>query len=274
MDIVNLEFPVLDDGHIRVLDSMGSDQAIIDAARGTTKTARRVHDDEALLRYLMRHHHTTPFEMCEIKLHIRCPMDVWRQWIRHRTASVNEYSTRYQEAIDSRYVVDEAWRTQSASNRQGSDGYITDAAVLMELSDDETNLHAHAQDVYKRRLALGVAKEQARKDLPLSTYTEAVWKINLHNLLHFLQLRMDSHAQWEIQQYAKIIGWKVVAQWCPITWAAFLDYRLNAITFSQSEWQAISTITVDYDHIKHTATNRELQELRTKIERIQTTYAI
>ena len=148
-----------------------------------TKT---VHEDKGLIRHLMRHRHTTPFEMCEIKLHIRAPMDTWRQWIRHRTASVNEYSTRYSIAIDSAAMTNaNEWRIQAKSQKQGSQGYLPEAKG-QELSDREAELHRLSRSVYEERLERGVAREQARKDLPLSTFTEAYWKIDLHNLLDVL----------------------------------------------------------------------------------------
>src|SRR5947209_3903379 len=154
----------------------------------------------------MRHRHTTPFEMCEIKLHVRVPMDCWRQWIRHRTANVNEYSTRYSEAIDSAQKTGQSgWRLQAGTNRQGSGDYL-DAVAGATLSQREAQLQTLSREVYEERLTQGVAREQARKDLPLSTYTESYWKIDLHNLFHFLALRMDQHAQVEIRSYANTIG--------------------------------------------------------------------
>jgi len=183
----------------------------------------------------MRHAHTTPFEMCEIKLHVRVPMDVWRQWIRHRTASVNEYSTRYSEAIDAaQKTAPEAWRLQSTGNRQGSSGVLS-LEEGRRLSEEEAALQRQVRDVYEARLAAGVAREQARKELPLSTYTEAYWKIDLQNLLHFLELRMDEHAQLEIREYANVIGEQIVAKWVPMTWEAFLDYRRGATRLSRTE---------------------------------------
>ena len=183
----------------------------------------------------MRHRHTTPFEMCEIKLHVRVPMDCWRQWIRHRTANVNEYSTRYSVAIDaaSRTAPDQ-WRLQNAANRQGSEGRL-DPAVGARLSAAEGDLQRQARSVYQERLDAGVAREQARKDLPLSTYTEAYWKVDLHNLLHFLGLRADSHAQEEIRAYATLIGEQVVSRWVPLTWEAYLDYRAGGLLLTRAE---------------------------------------
>lgn len=229
-------FRVLDDGFVRVVDVMGDDNAVVQAARISYGAGtKRVQEDRGLIRYLMRHRHSTPFEMCEIKLHVRVPMDCWRQWIRHRTANVNEYSTRYSEAIDvSQTTKPSEWRTQSATNRQGSDSHLT-IDQGEKLSEREVEFHQLSRDLYRERLDAGVSREQARKDLPLSTYTEAYWKIDLHNLLHFLSLRMDSHAQHEIRAYANVIGKSIVANWVPITWEAFEDYRLDAITFSRSE---------------------------------------
>jgi thymidylate synthase (FAD) len=180
--------------------------------------------------------------MCEIKLHVRAPMDTWRQWIRHRTANVNEYSTRYSIAIDAaqRTRPDE-WRQQSHENRQGSAGRLPTEIGKM-LSADETKLQAQARAVYEKRIAAGIAREQARKDLPLSTYTEAYWKIDLHNLLNFLSLRMHLQAQEEIRAYATIIGEQLVARWTPIVWNAFLNYRKNAMHLSDLETKIVAAL--------------------------------
>jgi thymidylate synthase (FAD) len=234
---------VLDEGFVRVVDYMGDDASIVQAARVSYgKGTKRVHEDRALIRYLMRHAHTTPFEMCEIKLHVRVPMDIWRQWIRHRMASVNEYSTRYSEAIDAAHrTAPDAWRTQASANRQGSAGRLPEE-VGARLSDEERAIQARAREVYAARLAAGVAREQARKDLPLATFTEAYWKIDLHNLLHFLALRMDVHAQQEIRAYATAIGEQIVARWVPVAWEAFLDYRRRATELSRAEAAVIAAI--------------------------------
>jgi thymidylate synthase (FAD) len=249
------EFPVLDDGHVILIDAGGSDQRIIDAARVTRgKGTRKVTEDRALLRYLFRHRHATPFEMADITLHVRVPMDCWRQWIRHRTASVNEYSTRYSEAIDSAQRTNPAqWRTQSATNKQGSASdelewpeWATEKGDWPSpgsyLSDREKEFQVEARQLYEERLQFGIAREQARKDLPLSTYTEAYWKCNIRNVLHFLGLRMDPHAQHEIRQYARVIGEEIVARLFPWTWEAFLDYELNAMRLSDPDVQAIGWI--------------------------------
>lgn len=227
---------VLDDGFVRVVDVMGSDSSIVQAARiSYGKGTKKVSEDRGLIRYLMRHNHTTPFEMCEIKLHVRVPMDCWRQWIRHRTASVNEYSTRYSEAIDAmQSTAPGEWRVQTAQNRQGSAGFL-DAKQGRVFTRAEQDLHRAMRKTYQDRLKAGIAREQARKDLPLATYTEAYWKVDLHNLLHFLELRMDTHAQQEIRSYALVIGNDIVSRWCPLTWEAFRDYRLERTELTRME---------------------------------------
>lgn len=236
-------FQVLNDGFVRVIDYMGTDASIVQAARVSygegTKT---VSDDRGLIRYLMRHRHTTPLEMCEIKLHVRVPMDCWRQWIRHRTANVNEYSTRYSVAIDSAQQTEtDAWRLQAGGNRQGSEGVATQE-VGEDLSREERELHEKCRSVYQARLDAGVAREQARKDLPLSTYTEAYWKIDLHNLFHFLSLRMERHAQQEIREYATVIGERIVQQWCPMAWEAFVDYGLKGTYLTRLETEILNAL--------------------------------
>lgn len=242
-ELIWKKFQVLDDGFVTLVDVMGDDSAIVQAARVSygagTKT---VSDDRTLIRYLMRHRHTTPFEMAEIKLLVRVPMDIWRQWIRHRTASVNEYSTRYSIAIDKAHKTPpNKWRRQSTNNKQGSEGFLDEVTGEL-LSREEEELHEHARRVYQKRLECFVAREQARKDLPLSTYTEAYWKIDLHNLLHFLELRMDESAQWEIRQYANVIGYEIVAKLFPITWEAFLDYRINSVTLTALDQEVIAKL--------------------------------
>jgi len=236
------KFPVLNDGFVRVVDYMGNDSSIVQAARvsygaGTKKYS----EDRALIRYLLRQWHSTPFEMCTIKLHVRVPMDAWRQWIRHRTASVNEYSTRYSEAIDARQETSpNQWRVQSKSNKQGSGDFLN-VVDGEHLSQQERVFHQNAMNLYNERLEHGVAREQARKDLPLSTYTEAYWSCNLHNLLHFLRLRMDSHAQKEIRDYADVIGNEIAKVWCPAAWGAFEDYRMNGLSLTALDLRVYSS---------------------------------
>ena len=229
-------FKILDDGFVRVVDYMGSDGAIVQAARVSYGAGtKQLTEDRGLIRYLLRNRHTTPFEMCEIKLHVRVPMDCWRQWIRHRTASVNEYSTRYSIAIDATQRTPATqWRKQALGNKQGSEGYLDEDAGAA-LSQKELEIQDASRAVYQERLDAGVSREQARKELLLSTYTEAYWKIDLHNLLRFLSLRMDDHAQLEIREYANVIGEQIVAAWCPNVWEAFLDYQMNRLSFSRLE---------------------------------------
>src|SRR3989339_2093084 len=242
-EILGKKFPVLDDGFVRVVDYMGTDESIVQAARVSYgKGTKKVTEDRGLIRYLLRNRHTTPFEMCEIKLHVRVPMDAWRQWIRHRTANVNEYSTRYSLAIDSsQRTSDSEWRMQSKDNKQGSEGFFP-VEIGGKLTEREQEFQNFAREIYQERLNLGVAREQARKDLPLSTYTEAYWKIDLHNLLHFLQLRLDPHAQREIRQYAQAIGQQIVRPLFPMVWWAFKDYYLDAMTLTRLEQGVVARL--------------------------------
>ncbi|MCX7403210.1 MAG: FAD-dependent thymidylate synthase [Planctomycetia bacterium] len=237
------KFPLLDDGFVALVDCMGDDGSVVQAARVSYgEGTRKVSDDRQLIRYLLRHAHTTPFEMAELKFVVRVPMDCWRQWIRHRTASINEYSTRYSLAIDSMQSThDGEWRSQAASNRQGSDGLLTKMAGHKH-TQAEMELQSLARRVYEERLSDGIAREQARKDLPLSTYTEAYWKIDLHNLLHFLALRMDTHAQLEIRRYAETIGQQIVQPLFPLVWEAFLDYRVEAMRLTKLDREVIGRL--------------------------------
>jgi len=240
MNLKDKYFSVLDNGFIALKDVMGSDEDIEQAARVSYgKGTRKRNETRGLIRYLLRHKHTSPLEMVEFKFHVRVPMDTWRQWIRHRTSSTNEYSTRYSEAISLKQKTKaDEWRLQSTTNKQGSgDNLAIDdggAYCGIVLSEEETYLHKLSNEVYQHRLEAGVTREQARKDLPLSTYTEAYWKIDLHNLLHFCNLRCDKHAQQEIRQYANIIA-GIVKECCPITFEAWEDYVFNATTFSYQE---------------------------------------
>ncbi len=238
------KFPVLDDGFVCLVDVMGDDQAVVQAARVSYgEGTRKVSGDRTLIRYLMRHRHTTPFEMAELKLLVRVPMDCWRQWIRHRTANVNEYSTRYSLAIDAMQTTPaENWRTQATQNRQGS-GAPLDAEQGAKLTAAEAQFQRGARELYEQRIAAGVAREQARKDLPLSTYTEAYWKVDLHNMLHFLSLRMDAHAQREIREYATTIGREILRPLFPLVWEAFEDYRLGGLFLSRLDRELIARLT-------------------------------
>lgn len=263
------KFPVLNDGFVCLVDVMGDDSSIVQAARvsygaGTKHTS----DDRNLIRYLMRMAHSTPFEMVEFKFLVRVPMDCWRQWIRHRMASVNEYSTRYSEAIDSMQTTkSDEWRLQSKNNKQGSGDYLSYNQGQF-LTEQEKKFQIYARNVYQERLDLGIAREQARKDLPLSSFTEAYWKIDLHNLLHFLRLRMDSHAQQEIREYARVIGYEIVAKIVPLAWEAFLDYRVNAISFSAKEKELLGKLLQSFDDSlfnNSDLSKREIEEFKYKL---------
>lgn len=256
--ILGERIPVLEDGFVRVIDYMGNDSSIVQAARVSYGAGtKKVSEDRGLIRYLLRNDHTTPFEMCELKLHVRVPMDIWRQWIRHRTANVNEYSTRYSVAIDTAKTTAPAeWRLQAADNKQGSAGTL-DPAVGAELSRQEVELQKTCRAVYEHRLEAGVAREQARKDLPLSTYTEAYWKMDLHNLLHFLDLRMHPHAQAEIRAYAEAIGHRIVRPWVPLTWEAFQNYRLDALRLTGPDCEILALLTAG----DPTAARRRAEEI-------------
>lgn len=278
------KIPVLDDGFVCLVDVMGDDQAVVQAARVSYgEGTKKVSDDRGLIRYLMRHRHTTPLEMCEIKFLCRVPMDTWRQWIRHRTANVNEYSTRYSLAIDAaQHTQPDEWRVQATTNRQGSAGLLS-AELGAELTKSEAELLDAARKLYEKRIELGVAREQARKDLPLSTYTEAYWKIDLHNLLHFLALRMDEHAQLEVREYATALGEQIVKPLFPLVWEAFVDYRRESMFLSRLDIGVISRLTArlaaagrtaatDEDFMavqdptwENLARNRERDECRAKL---------
>ena len=227
------------DGFVQLRDFMGSDKSICDAARVSYDQKGKQGDDRKLIRYLMRHRHTSPFEQAEVQFVVRVPMDIWRQWVRHRTASINEYSTRYREAIEDVAIpADDEWRLQSATNKQGSEGMLA-AYFGRPLS---TAVERHTEDarrIYEYLLKNDVAREQARSILPLCTYTEAFWKIDLHNLLHFIALRIDKHAQQEIREYAQAIL-DLISPLFPLTIEAFFDYRVNAMTLSDLDIAAIA----------------------------------
>ena len=216
--MIDKEFKVLDNGYVKLVDVMGSDEAIASTA-SISYGKEAAKNTKALIRHLMKNGHTTPFEMCELKFKVRVPMDCWRQWIRHRTANVNERSTRYTKALPLMQKATE-WRTAG--------GKRLDKETIKELTEREKKLHDLLTEEYMFRLKCGVVKEQARKDLPLSQYTEAYWKMDLHNLLNFLRLRMHKDAQFEIRQYANIIGKKIVAKQFPLTWEAFSFFVFNS----------------------------------------------
>jgi len=244
-DILYEPIPVLDHGFIRVIDYMGNDSAIVQAARVSYgRGTKKVNEDAGLINYLMRHRHSTPFEMCEIKFHIKLPIFVARQWIRHRTANVNEYSARY-SILDREFYVPkpEQLAAQSQTNRQGR-GEVVEGAeakrVLEILKDDSTRAYDHYIEMLNSNEEgtevlnpgnKGLARELARMNLSLNFYTQWYWKVDLHNLLHFLSLRADPHAQYEIRVYADAMI-DIAKRWVPIATAAFLDYRMGAASIS------------------------------------------
>jgi len=229
-------YPVLDHGFIRVIDYMGDDAAICQAARVSYgRGTKSVQNDEGLIRYLMRHWHSTPFEMCEIKLHVKLPVFVARQWIRHRTANVNEYSARY-SILDREFYIPEPSQlaAQSVINNQGRGEALTGdeaARVLEYLKSDAARCYDHYEEMISQDDQQGLARELARMNLPANIYTQWYWKVDLHNLFHFLRLRADAHAQYEIRVYAEEIC-KVVADWVPAAYGAFEDYRMGGATLS------------------------------------------
>ena len=274
--------PVLDHGFVRIIDYMGDDAAIVQAARvsygkGTTK----VSDDAGLLNYLLRHRHSTPFEMCEIKYHIKLPIFIARQWIRHRTANVNEYSARYSVLDREFYIPDQVnLATQSKSNRQGRGEVLEGkeaAAGLDLLRDAAENNYNHYVEMLNEdesghiidETRDGLSRELARMNLTLNTYTQWYWKIDLHNLLHFLSLRADEHAQYEIRVYAEAIM-ETVKRWCPITYDAFIDHRINSVTLSGKAIQVIKKMIdgVSIDQEDSGLSKREWRELMGVLEKL------
>ncbi len=243
-DVLYFAYPVLDHGFVRVVDYMGDDAAIVQAARVSYgKGTKSVHNDAGLIRYLLRHRHTTPFEMCEIKLHVKLPVFVARQWIRHRTANVNEYSARY-SVLDREFYIPapEHLATQSSSNRQGRGKVLKGeqaARVLQLLRDDATVCYDHYEEMLNEDPdgepvnadRSGLARELARMNLPLNVYTQWYWKTDLHNLMHFLSLRAASHAQYEIRAYADVMM-TLMEKWVPTAARAFRDYRMDAVSLS------------------------------------------
>ncbi|WP_135467575.1 FAD-dependent thymidylate synthase [Crenalkalicoccus roseus] len=242
--LLHQAIPVLDHGFLRVVDYMGDDGAVVQAARVSYgRGTRAANEDRGLIRYLMRHRHSTPFEMCEIKYHVKLPIFVARQWIRHRTANVNEYSARY-SILDREFYIPapEHLAAQSAVNRQGRGDILEGreaARVLDLLREDAARNYDHYlemlnEDEHGRALdpaRQGLARELARMNLTLNTYTQWYWKTDLHNLLHFLSLRADPHAQYEIRAYAEAML-ETVRAWVPLCFEAFRDYRLGAVTLS------------------------------------------
>ena len=268
-------FKVLDKGFIRIVDYMGNDSSIVQAARVSYgKGTKKKSLDEGLIRYLLRHKHTTPFEMCEIKLHVKLPIFIARQWIRHRTANVNEYSARYSILEDEFYIPKIAnLAEQSSSNKQGRGKKINEdlaAKIIKILKDDSTRCYNNYLWMLNENNTQGydetrdsLSRELARINLTLNTYTEWYWKIDLHNFMHFLSLRADHHSQFEIRAYADVLI-KILKKWVPITYKAFCSYMLNSAELSQEALQVIKELIKGKRVNKDSTglTNREWEELQ------------
>ncbi len=250
-EILFQALPALDHGFVRVVDYMGDDAAVVQAARVSYgRGTKKVSEDRGLINYLMRHRHTTPFEMCEIKYHVKLPIFVARQWIRHRTANVNEYSARY-SILDNEYYSPkpEHLAAQSKANRQGRDQVLSgkEAERVFDLLKKDSELvYEHYMEMLNEGETgepldperSGLARELARMNLSLAFYTQWYWKTNLHNLMHFLSLRADAHAQYEIRVYADVML-DTLKRWCPISYDAFMEYRLGGAHLSKTGLAAI-----------------------------------
>lgn len=273
-DLIGKEIKCLDHGFVRLVDVMGDDGSIVQAARVSygagTKT---VNEDRGLIRYLMRHQHTTPFEMVEFKFHIKLPIFIARQWIRHRTANVNEYSGRYSIMKDDFYLPDtEQIRPQSEINKQGRSEEIFEPEKANSIREQMDKVQNSLYTEYENLLENDLARELARINLPLSNYTEWYWKIDLHNLFHFLRLRIDTHAQYEIRVYGEAMA-EIVKQIVPHAWEAFEDYSLNSVNFSKPELAAIRELMegkkiedLNLDELK--LSKREFREFEKKMSTI------
>ncbi len=273
--LLDKEFKVLDHGFVRLVDYMGTDQAIVQAARVSYgEGTKKVSENRGLIRYLLRHRHTSPFEMVEFKFHVKLPIFVARQWIRHRSASVNEYSGRYSVMKEEFYIPQRSdVRYQSTVNKQGRSEEVVPDEMKDRFLDnlDKSNKESFGQ--YRQFVDEGLARELARIDLPLSLYTEWYWKIDLHNLFHFLRLRMDSRAQKEIRDYGTVMA-DIVKTVCPMAFEAFMDYTVNSYSFSGPELKILqgrlTVESLDKDEIvKQGLSKREAAELIDKLRRIK-----
>ena len=271
-ELIGRYFPVLDHGFVALVDYMGTDECIERAARVSYGAGtRKLNETRGLLRYLRRHKHTTPSEMLEVKLHCAMPIFVARQWIRHRTASVNEQSGRYSVMPLVFYTPDHAqFQPQTKTNRQGRAGEPLSEACYTEALEAWGDVRTAASETYDWMLEQDVARELARIDLPLSTYTQWYWKIDLHNLLHFLTLRVDSHAQWEIQQFGVVIA-GMLQRIAPLSYEAWMDYDVNGVRLSRQEWAIVRDFLGEGKlHLTESAAKdfglgeRERQELEAK----------
>lgn len=276
--ILGWAFPVLDHGFVRIIDYMGNQDAIVQAARVSygagTKTGR---DSRSLLRYLLRHMHTSPFEMCEIKLHVKLPIFVARQWIRHRTANVNEYSARY-SLLSREFHMPEGSELapQSSDNKQGRSGDYTETerAEILRVMEGVCDAAFNVYEELVEEGGVSLARESARAILPLSTYTEWYWKVDLHNLLHFLKLRMHAHAQLEIRLYAETI-YELISAWVPDVVDAYDEYVYGAHTFSAREMAVLECLLSrperslergDIDFLRETHSDREISAFRATLK--------
>jgi len=279
-EILYKPLAALDHGFVRVIDYMGDDTAIVQSARVSYgKGTKKISNDKGLIKYLMRHWHSTPFEMCEIKLHVKLPIFIARQWIRHRTANVNEYSARY-SILDKEFYIPsvENLASQSQINKQGRAENLSpeEAEKVIELLKSDAEQTYHNYEVMLNENSdgetlddgsMGIARELARMNLTLNTYTQWYWKIDLNNLLHFLALRADAHAQYEIRVYADIIL-DIVKKWVPVTYEAFEDYRVGGTQLSAKEILILKKIikgeTVDPE--AEGISKREWGELQKKFD--------
>ena len=240
-EIIGTPFTVLDKGFVRLIDYMGTDSSILQSARVSYgQGTKQLRQDKALIHYLLRHDHTSPFEMCEIKFHVKLPIFVARQWVRHRTANVNEYSARYSVLKDDFYQPTEI-SLQSEENKQSRGENISNQESLDQISASFEEETRASYKLYSERLGKGIAREIARINLPVSCYTEWYWKIDLHNLMHFLKLRLDHNAQYEIRKYAEVI-FDVMKKWVPITAEAFVEHSLNACKLSATSVSIIKSM--------------------------------
>ena len=265
---------ILDKGFIRVVDTMGDDSEIVESARvsygGATKSKE---EDDKLINYLMKHNHTSPFEMSVLKIHAKVPVCIAQQWLRHRTASVNQISARYTKVKEEWYTPKE-WRGQSKTNKQCSKGVVEELKCKFEYNVDvkEGNIDViHEEDYnsnitsnclwYQKNIENGMSKEMARMILPQSMYTEFYWKIDLHNLMHFIKLRDHDNAQYEIREYAKVLK-DIVKEWCPVTYEAFMEHQVNAVKLSASQVEHLKQVLNKSDELK-CLSRREEEELKT-----------
>ncbi len=272
-DLINKSITCLD-GFVRLVDYMGDDSSIVQAARVSYgEGTKKIHEDRGLIRYLIRHHHWTPVEMVEFKFHVKMPVFVARQWIRHRTANVNEVSARYTEMKDEMYLPPlEHISAQSTDNKQGRENESFPVDVAQEIQDLILNTNKQQYEIYQKLLEMGVARELARTILPVGHYTEWYWKIDLRNLMNFLALRLDPHAQWEIRVYAEAMA-SIVKEAVPVAWEAFEDYILYSSNFSKIEMAILKEVLDNSSEnfeelaIKHGLKARERDEFLKKINK-------